>query len=130
MRALDTNIVLRALLQDEPKQARAAVELLSSGEVFALPTSVILEVSWVLRANGFKDDEIAGVLRDLLATGAVRSNEPHAIAEALRLTDAGLDIADAVHVSTSNAQALLTFDKRFATRARRARARTAVNVAG
>jgi predicted nucleic-acid-binding protein len=129
VRALDTNIVLRALLQDEPKQAKAAVKLLSSGEVFVLPITVLLEVAWVLRGDGFADEEIARVLRDLLATGTVRADDPHAVAEALRLAEEGLDIAEALHLSASAADALLTFDKRFAKAARRTRSHKTVVLA-
>lgn len=128
MRAIDTNVVIRVLLQDEPRQARAAVKLLSSGEVFLLPTTVLLEVAWVLRGAGFADGEIARVLRDLLATGTVRSDDPQGVAEALRLAEEGLDLADALHLATAGADTLLTFDKRFAKAARRTRSGTAVSL--
>ena len=45
MIALDTNVVLRYLLNDDARQSAKARALLNSGERFWLPVSVVLEVA-------------------------------------------------------------------------------------
>ena len=59
MRAVDTNVLVRALVQDDPVQARRALALLSHHQVF-VPVTVILELEWVLRSRyGFAPAVIA-----------------------------------------------------------------------
>ena len=45
----DTNVLVRALVQDEPEQARAASALLEQAELVAIPLPVLCELVWVLR---------------------------------------------------------------------------------
>ena len=49
MRAVDTNVLARYYLRDDPTQARLAGKILSAGGVF-VPKTVILELEWVLRS--------------------------------------------------------------------------------
>ncbi|MCP9888679.1 hypothetical protein KBY96_12180 [Cyanobium sp. ATX 6A2] len=44
-----TNLLVRALVQDDPEQARAASALLSQAELVAIPLPVLCELVWVLR---------------------------------------------------------------------------------
>lgn len=44
MIALDTNVLARYLLNDDPKQANAAAALLRKQETFTAPITVILEL--------------------------------------------------------------------------------------
>ena len=52
MRTLDTNVVVRLLIGDDPQQTpiaeRAFLEAIASGGVY-LPDVVLAEVAWVLR---------------------------------------------------------------------------------
>lgn len=48
MIALDTNILARYLLGDEPAQAKAAATLLAEEKDFTVPPTVMLELVWVL----------------------------------------------------------------------------------
>lgn len=48
MIALDTNVVVRLLVDDHPQQTRRARRLLEARPVIILPT-VLLESEWVLR---------------------------------------------------------------------------------
>ena len=50
MIALDTNILARYLLDDEPAQARTARRLLADAKAeYWIPVTVVLELAWVLR---------------------------------------------------------------------------------
>jgi predicted nucleic acid-binding protein len=48
MIALDTNIIVRLLANDDVSQARRAAEIIRNNEVFVTKT-VLLETEWVLR---------------------------------------------------------------------------------
>lgn len=50
MRAVDTNVLVRALVQDDPTQARRAQACLNAQRVY-VPVTVILELEWVLRSR-------------------------------------------------------------------------------
>lgn len=66
MIALDTNVVVRLLVDDDPIQTRRARKLLETRSALVLPT-VLLETEWVLRgAYGIGRPAIAGSIRKLL----------------------------------------------------------------
>ena len=48
MIALDTNVLARFYLNDEPVQARVAARLLMEEDIF-IPKTVLLELEWVMR---------------------------------------------------------------------------------
>ena len=71
MIALDTNVLLRLLLNDEPKQARQAQLVVDRavglGETVLLPDVVLCEVEWVLTSvYGLSRADIARTLGGLL----------------------------------------------------------------
>ena len=45
----DTNVLVRALVQDDPDQARVAAEVLEQAELVAVAVPVLCELVWVLR---------------------------------------------------------------------------------
>jgi hypothetical protein len=49
VRAVDTNVLARYYLADDPAQARVAKGVLESGAVF-IPKTVMLELAWVLKS--------------------------------------------------------------------------------
>ena len=124
MIALDTNVVVRLLVGDDPAQTRRARALLARRTVLILPT-VLLETEWVLRgAYGIDRSAIAGSMRKLLGLPNVEVAKPQAVSEALGWFDAGLDFTDALHLALAeDAEAMVTFDARLAKRARRITAR-------
>ena len=63
MRAVDTNVLVRYYLRDDPAQARLAEGVLSAGAVF-VPKTVVLELEWVLRSVA---EQPAGKVQDCLA---------------------------------------------------------------
>lgn len=124
MIALDTTVVVRLLVDDDPAQTRRARKLLETRTVQVLPT-VLLETEWVLRgAYGLGCPAIAGSIRKLLGLPNVTLGNAQAIGAALDWFEAGLDFADALHLALAGeAEKFLTFDARLARRARRITAR-------
>ena len=114
MRAVDTNIVVRYLTGDDPGQAARAKAAVDAGNVF-VSTTVLLESAWVLRSvYGLSGEEAAAALRAFSGLPGVSVESPDLIAEALGRAEAGMDVADALHLgAAARCEALLTFDRRF-----------------
>lgn len=129
MIALDTNVVIRFLVNDDKAQALKARALIGSEKVSISPT-VLLECEWVLRsAYRLFAKDIARLLRALLGLSGVSVSEPEAIAEALRCYENGMDFADALHLAfAGDAAQFATFDKRFAAKAKRLQNRTVLSL--
>ena len=113
MIALDTNVLVRYVTNDDPRQAAQAVRLLSRSDDVFLPKTVLLELEWVLRA--VYDVPRAGVLRafkHILGLPNVVVEATEDVSRALHAFDRGLDFADALHLTASRrADAYHTFDK-------------------
>ena len=92
----DTNVLLRAAVQDDPDQARQAAKLLQQAELVAVPVPVFCEFVWVLR-RGYKvsTPEISDAVRRLIKSANVVVNRP-AIEAGLSVLNAGGDFADGV----------------------------------
>ena len=72
MAALDTNVLVRFLIQDDARQGFQARQLvdaaLTRGETLFIPINVLLELEWVLRSNfEFPKDQIITTLSSLLS---------------------------------------------------------------
>lgn len=115
MAALDTNVVVRLIVADDVRQARAA-ETLVATEPCTVAPSVLLECEWVLRASyGLKPALIASCLRDLLALQNIDAFDPVLTQQALQGYEAGLDFADALHAAQrGDGERFATFDKKLA----------------
>ena len=120
MIALDTNVVVRFLVNDDPQQNRRARRLIEAGDVRLSPT-VLLEAEWVLRALYGQDPvEIQESFRRLLGLPGVLADEAQRVARALEWYRSGLDFADALHLAfASGASSYATFDAKLARRARK-----------
>lgn len=114
MRAIDTNVVVRYLTDDEPSQSARARAAIDAGDIF-VSTTVLLESEWVLRsAYGFSSQQVAAGLRGLAGLPTVTVKSPALLAAALKRAESGVDFADALHLgSAARCEALLTFDRRF-----------------
>ena len=118
--AVDTNILVRLLLADEPEQARRARELFSLNTIL-IPVTVLLETEWVLRsAYGLGREDIGKAFMDLCGLPQVVLDLPESVRTALAGYGAGLDFADALHLTSSRrAQRFATFDQDLRKRADR-----------
>lgn len=92
----DTNVLVRAVVGDEPQQSAIASALLREADAIAVPLPVLCELVWVLRrAYGVADADISEAIRTLIEADSVRVDR--AAAEAgLTLLEAGGDFADGV----------------------------------
>ena len=120
MISVDTNLLARFLLKDDPAQFRRAVAVLQADEDVFIPITVLLELAWVLKARETTREEILASLRGILALPHVRQQHAESVRVALGWVDAGMDIADALHLALSGkATKFLTFDTTLARRAAR-----------
>lgn len=118
MIAVDTNVVVRLLTNDDRQQTRKVVALFAANDVYVSKT-VLLETEWVLRFSYELDPgRIDRSLRALLGTPGVVAEEPQQVALALDWFGEGLDFADALHLAGSpNVERFVTFDRRLIRRA-------------
>lgn len=127
MIGLDTNILARYYVQDESDaeakhQHEAARKLIESGEPLMVCKTVLLELEWVMRGYyGFLPSEIAHAMQHLLSMPHVVVEQRESITQAIAHGLAGLDFADALHLSSyRDCDRLASFDDRkFARRAQR-----------
>jgi predicted nucleic-acid-binding protein len=121
MTAVDTNVLVRLLTEDHPKQA-AATRALFAGETIWIAKTVLLETGWVLRSlYGFEEGAIRDAFVKLLGLKNVHSEDEASVAAALELVLRGIDFADALHLSSRPPGAtFVSFDQTFVRRARRA----------
>lgn len=69
MTGVDTNVLLRYLLRDDPGQAERAARELERDERFLIGSVVLCEVVWVLETGyGFSRVEIGAALEKILST--------------------------------------------------------------
>jgi predicted nucleic-acid-binding protein len=120
VKTLDTNVVVRLLIGDDPQQTpiaeRAFLEAVASGGVY-LPDVVLAEVAWVLRGYELSRSERYALLERLVRTRGVVVDDIDAVIEALDLFRQGGDLADQLILARAASAAALTvlsFDKRFA----------------
>ena len=115
MLAIDTNLIVRYLTADHPKQSKKVKALIDSEEVF-ICTTVLLETEWVLRSvYGFPSIDVAKALRNFAGLPSVTLEDSALAAKALDWTARGMDFADALHLAKAQAcDAFVSFDRRFA----------------
>lgn len=121
MIALDTNVLARYLLGDEPSQARAARRLLEDAKAeYWVPITVVLELAWVLRKAEAPRGVVIEKLRELLSLQNMRPQNADLVFQALRWAAQGMDLADALHlVMSSKAERFATFDEALVKQARK-----------
>jgi predicted nucleic-acid-binding protein len=118
MIAVDTNVVIRLLTQDDEPQYNRSLKLFQEQDIF-IPDTVILETEWVLRfAYQFDPVEICKALRNLFGLPNVQVANASLMAQVLQWHENGLDFADALHLAQSQScSAIYTFDDKFVKRA-------------
>ncbi len=114
MIAIDTNVLVRLLVNDNPTQGKASQKLFASEDIF-VPDTVLLETEWVLRAAfDLSPDEICTAFRRICGLPNVNVSDGQLIAQVIDWHEAGFDFADAFHLALSKEQdALKTFDANF-----------------
>lgn len=113
--AADTNVLIRAAVQDHPHQAAQAARILREASLVAIPLPALCEYVWVLR-RGYDMPValVADSLQRLLRCDNVVVNRP-AVEAGLSLLHAGGDFADGVIAHEgirSGAERFVSFDKK------------------
>ena len=123
MPALDTNVLVRYIVQDDLAQLAAAQRLIqrcvSEQLTLFVPVTVTLELEWVLRSSfEFTKEETIRALSDLFSAAELSFESERALEVALDLyRGKTADFADCVHIALAaqaGQQPLWTFDKNAA----------------
>jgi predicted nucleic-acid-binding protein len=120
MIAVDTNLLARLLLQDDAVQHAKVKALFKTQKTFTAPTTVLLELVWVLESKGCTPTQIVQALTLLLGLPNFKPDQEAAVREALQGYAKGMGFADALHLSlslSSGHDLFMTFDKAFARQA-------------
>ncbi|NCO41868.1 MAG: VapC toxin family PIN domain ribonuclease [Armatimonadetes bacterium CG_4_10_14_3_um_filter_66_18] len=120
MKAVDTNVLVRFLVNDDPRQAGRVRNRLkqaeAEGEVLFVPLLVLLETLWVLEsAYDVGRTEILDSLDDLLLLPVLRIEEAamvRRLTSVARQTSTGLaDLLIGLAAQRAGCDGVLTFDK-------------------
>jgi len=118
---LDTNIIVRYLVQDEPDQSAMAstvIDALTENEPGFLSLVTVVELHWVLRrAYKISAARSAELVEGLLDARELRVDQDSIVRAALTASRKGPDFADAVIAELGRAagcEHTLTFDQRAA----------------
>jgi len=123
MPGLDTNVLVRWLVEDDEKQTARALRLFESARAgqttLFVPSSVALELEWVLRSRyQFDKATVLGTFHALLETQELEFQDEAALEQALHLYRQGTaEFADCLHTgmcSLALRTPLLTFDDKAA----------------
>jgi predicted nucleic-acid-binding protein len=111
----DTNILVRAVVADDKKQAQAAAKLLKEAELIAVTLPCLCEFVWVLRrVYQFEQENISNALEALLSADNVAVNRA-AVDAGLSVLKAGGDFADGLIAYEGDwlgGDTFVSFDKR------------------
>jgi predicted nucleic-acid-binding protein len=122
--ALDTNVLVRYLAQDDAAQSVAATRLIERTLGPANPGFVslvaLLETVWVMESLYTATAEtVAGILADLLDTAALQVQDATAVRAAVqRYAAGGVDLHDCliVELAAQRGAGVVTFDAKAARR--------------
>jgi predicted nucleic-acid-binding protein len=120
MIAFDTNLLVRALVMDNPEQVAIARRLMAQDTVF-ISRTVLLETECVLRSRYNRSrSELLAFFRALLETENTVVETAEAIGHAVDWYAQGADFADALHLAACSSAVMHTFDRDFCKVAREA----------
>ena len=120
MAALDTNVLVRLIVEDDPAQTTSAKRLLAKctreNETLFIPITVSLELEWVLRSSfGFRKTEVIQALSLILTAVELSFESESSLETALLNYEHGTaNYSDYLHLALAervSAQPMWTFDK-------------------
>jgi predicted nucleic-acid-binding protein len=119
MIAVDTNLLVRILTNDDPNQARRALKILNTDDIF-IPKTVLLETECVLRhAYEIDRSNIINGFQKLLGLSNVNVEDPDTIYQAISWYENKFDFADALHLASARrCTSFFTFDSSIIKKAR------------
>ena len=111
----DTNVLLRAFIDDDPAQGQIARVSLTEADAVVIGRHALCELAWVLRHSyKFPKSQIADLMRELRDKENVVTDHP-AVEAGLAAMDAGADFADGVIAYEGRwlgGETFVSFDKR------------------
>jgi predicted nucleic-acid-binding protein len=94
MITVDTNVLVRDVMRDDPAQGQLAAKVMAEADGIVITLSTLCEFVWVLRSTyRLPSIEIAKTIRTLLTVAKVKMNRP-AVESGLSTLEAGGDFAD------------------------------------
>lgn len=121
MTAIDTNVLVRYLVQDDPAQAALANDFMATltrEKPGYVSCTVLVELYWVLhRAYGFEASSILDLIGELIRTGDLVVESSVTVGRAIQRAQAGVDFADALILEqglSAGCTRMVTFDRRAA----------------
>lgn len=121
MIAVDTNVLVRVITNDDPAQASRAAKLLGRSDRVFVPKTVVLELERVLcSAYGIERQAITAAIHRIQDLSNVEIEDDSVVALALTWYEAGMDFADALHLASAGPDLdFATFDAALRRHARR-----------
>lgn len=120
MRVLDTNVLLRYLLDDDPQQSKSARRIFSDGikhdRGLMVPDLVVAEAAWTMQAKKMDSSLVAEKLLLLVGEERILMENRERVAAALAMCKRGVKFADAYIAAAASefgAEALISFDRGF-----------------
>lgn len=112
MIGIDTNVLVRFLVQDDPDQsalATSAFGRLTGSDPGHLATVVLVEAFWVL-SRGYKlgPSDVVAALEELAASEEIVLQDPGQVAAAFDAARTGVDFADALIASACSSRGCRT----------------------
>ncbi|HYD87647.1 MAG TPA: type II toxin-antitoxin system VapC family toxin [Vitreimonas sp.] len=120
MLAVDTNILVRYLTNDDASQSAQARTFINKNDVL-LTATVLLESDWVLRSTfDYPRQDAVESLRAFCGLPTVTLDQAAVITQAFDWALQGMDFADALHMAASRqCEAFVSFDGDLAKVAKR-----------
>lgn len=114
MKAVDTNILARFLLNDDAVQSPLATAVMA--EPTYVSDTVLVETAWLLASRyRFGRADLAAGLRGLLDVPSVTVSDPALVSWAIARFAAGADFADMMHLlSSRHGEAFVSFERDLA----------------
>ena len=117
MKGIDTNVLVRYLVQDDLKQAKQAIQFIEQEEPLFISGVVLCELVWVLEGSYcYAKTDIVNVLGIILKTRQFYLEQPKILWDCLRdYKELNIDFSDSyiAHVNASNeCEYTATFDKK------------------
>lgn len=113
--SIDTNVLVRIVLQDDPTQMAVANQLLRKASFIAISLPCLCEMVWILRSGAkLPNTKIIEILENILSVQKIELNRP-AVLEGLKLLKMGGDFADGVMEYEGNilgGDTFYSFDKK------------------
>ncbi len=112
MNSVDTNVLARYVMQDDPIQSPLATAFLATEPCF-VPDTVLLGTAWLLSSRfGLDRHDLVATLRGIIELPNVAVSDKRMIDWALDRFSAGADFADMIHiVSARHTDGFVSFER-------------------